>query len=51
MAGRIGEPKGSLESRWYDLQGLRVHARVSVEPVPADAPAIVLVHGVGISST
>ena len=33
------------------VDGWRLHARVSVEPVPADAPAVVLVHGLGVAST
>jgi len=29
---------------------MRLHARVSVEPVPADAPVVILVHGLAVSS-
>jgi 2-hydroxy-6-oxonona-2,4-dienedioate hydrolase len=41
---------GILESRWVTVNGLPVHARVSVDSVPDGYPAVVLVHGVGISS-
>lgn len=41
---------GRLESRWTNVHGVRMHARVSAEPVPSGAPPVVLVHGVGISS-
>lgn len=42
--------KGRLESRFYNLQGVRVHTRVSVDPVPDDAPTVVLVHGMVVAS-
>ena len=45
------EQIGRLESRWFVVDGWRLHTRVSVEPVPADAPAVVLVHGLGVAST
>ena len=35
---------------WTRVGGLRVHARVSAEPLPSDAPTIVLVHGVAVSN-
>src|SRR5437667_10086826 len=34
---------------WTDVGGVRMHARVSTHPVPSDAPALVLVHGIGVS--
>lgn len=40
---------GRLESAWYELGGLRLHARVSVTPAPPGLP-VVLVHGLGVSS-
>ena len=40
---------GRLVSMWTRVGGLRVHARVSAEPLPPDAPVIVLVHGVAVS--
>jgi 2-hydroxy-6-oxonona-2,4-dienedioate hydrolase len=40
---------GRLESRWVTVDGLPVHARVSVDPVPDGFPALVLVHGLGVS--
>ncbi|MDP9312755.1 MAG: alpha/beta hydrolase [Chloroflexota bacterium] len=41
---------GRLESQWTTVHGLSMHARVSIGSVPPDAPRVVLVHGVGISS-
>ncbi len=37
-----------LRSSWYDVGGLRMHVRTGGEP---DAPAIVLIHGLGVSSS
>lgn len=42
--------KGTIESRWVRAGGELMHARVSTGPAGAGAPAIVLVHGIGISS-
>jgi pimeloyl-ACP methyl ester carboxylesterase len=40
-----------LQSVWRTINGLRLHARVSpYNAVLADAPAVVLVHGLGVSS-
>lgn len=39
-----------LESRWYEVGGLRMHARVGLGPVGADLPPVVLVHGLVVSS-
>jgi len=38
-----------LKHEWTDVGGVRMHARVSTRPLPSDAPAIVLVHGIGVS--
>ncbi|MBX6311765.1 MAG: alpha/beta hydrolase [Isosphaeraceae bacterium] len=46
MGGRIGR----LRSTWTIVNGQPIHARVSAEPVPAEAPAVVLVHGMSVSS-
>ena len=46
---REPERTGRLVSMWTRVRGLRVHARVSAEPVPPDAPVVVLVHGVAVS--
>ena len=46
-----GERIGRLESQWFVVDGRRLHVRVSVESVPADALAVVLVHGLGVAST
>ena len=35
---------------WTPVRGLRVHARVSAEPLAPDAPVVVLVHGVAVSN-
>lgn len=45
---RIAE---EFESQWVEVDGLPIHARVQVDRAPADAPAVVLVHGLGLSST
>ncbi|WP_026734063.1 alpha/beta fold hydrolase [Fischerella sp. PCC 9605] len=42
--------KGRLQSQYTIVDGLRMHARVSVESVPKDAPVVILVHGVVVSS-
>src|SRR3954463_12088270 len=41
---------GPLASRWVRAGRLRLHARVSVLPVAASAPTVVLVHGLLVSS-
>jgi pimeloyl-ACP methyl ester carboxylesterase len=38
-----------LKSEWADVAGMRIHARVTAGPLPADAPSVVLVHGIGVS--
>jgi 2-hydroxy-6-oxonona-2,4-dienedioate hydrolase len=57
MAGQVpssgvqaGEPIGRLESRWTRAGGLLLHARTSVDPVPAGRRPVVLLHGLVISS-
>jgi pimeloyl-ACP methyl ester carboxylesterase len=47
---RVNQRRGQIESKWTVVGGLPMHARVSVEPVPAGSPAIVLVHGLGVAS-
>lgn len=42
--------KGWLESKWTEVNGLQMHARVSANAVRENAPNVVLVHGMGISS-
>lgn len=44
------EPSARLESRWDQTGSGLVHARVCTVAAPADAPAVVLVHGLVISS-
>lgn len=39
-----------LQSRWFSVNGQRMHVRASVEPTPAGSPVIVLVHGLVVSS-
>jgi 2-hydroxy-6-oxonona-2,4-dienedioate hydrolase len=46
----MSEHIGRLESRWDVVRGKRLHARVAVEAVHPDAPAVVLVHGLIVSS-
>jgi 2-hydroxy-6-oxonona-2,4-dienedioate hydrolase len=48
--GRGGAGRVCLRSAWYRVGGLRMHARVATDRAPAGAPAIVLVHGFGVSS-
>ena len=40
-----------LRSRWDVVGDLRMHARASTDAAPADAPAVVLIHGLGISGS
>lgn len=44
------QQKGRLESKWINVKGLRVHTRLSREPARDNEPAIVLVHGLAVSS-
>ena len=44
------ERRGTLESRWVSADGVRIHARVSTNPVPDDRTKVVLVHGQVVSS-
>ncbi len=46
----LGPRTGRLESQWTIVDGLRMHARVSVDPVPETPLPVVLVHGLGVSS-
>lgn len=48
--GVIGRRLGELEDRWISVGGLTMYTRVSTNPVPKDAPPVVLVHGFVISS-
>jgi 2-hydroxy-6-oxonona-2,4-dienedioate hydrolase len=41
---------GRLESRWYEVQGLRMHALASTDPPQWREVPVVLVHGLGVSS-
>lgn len=38
-----------LVSMWVRVDGMRMHARVSCDSLPASAPTIVLVHGIAVS--
>jgi 2-hydroxy-6-oxonona-2,4-dienedioate hydrolase len=40
-----------LQSTWYDVDGLRIHARVSEQSATADRDPVILIHGLGVSST
>ncbi len=44
--GRLGR----LTSRWVTVNGWRMHALVSAQPRSTDRPAVVLAHGLGVSS-
>jgi 2-hydroxy-6-oxonona-2,4-dienedioate hydrolase len=41
---------GNLRSDWTRVDNLCIHARVSLDASPADAPPVVLVHGLVVSS-
>lgn len=43
------EPQGRLRSLWTEVEGLSIHARVSMGPTAGALP-VVLVHGFGMSS-
>jgi 2-hydroxy-6-oxonona-2,4-dienedioate hydrolase len=45
MAGDVG----TLRHTSTSVNGLRMHSLVSIDPVSADVPAVVLVHGSGLS--
>jgi hypothetical protein len=40
--------QGWVESKWTKVDGITMHGRVSVNPVPVDAPNVVMIHGIGI---
>lgn len=45
----MAEEVGTLRHTLTDVNGLRMHSLRSIDPVSSDAPAIVLVHGSGLS--
>ena len=45
-----GPLMGRTKSRWAVVDGLRMHSRVAAKPAPGNAPAVVLVHGLVVSS-
>ena len=47
---KAGPLIGETKSRWAVVGGLRMHARVPAGPTPEGAPAVVLVHGLVVSS-
>jgi pimeloyl-ACP methyl ester carboxylesterase len=51
LEGLGGQPIGALRSTWHTVDGLRVHTRVSAQPVPGRAWSVVLLHGLVASST
>ncbi len=44
------ERLGNLTSMRVEVGGLSWHVRASTDPVPADAPVVVMVHGLGVAS-
>ncbi len=46
----MSKQQGKLASKWVKVNGLSMHARISVDQVPDDAPVVVLVHGLSVSS-
>src|SRR5215207_9966073 len=45
MTTQVAERIGEVESRWTRVGGWDLHARVSVDPVPAGRLPVVLLHG------
>jgi 2-hydroxy-6-oxonona-2,4-dienedioate hydrolase len=45
----MAQGRRTLRGTWSDVQGVRMHSLVSLERVSLDAPAVVLVHGSGLS--
>jgi 2-hydroxy-6-oxonona-2,4-dienedioate hydrolase len=41
---------GRLKSSWAQVNGLKMHARVGADPLPPDAPTVILVHGMVVAS-
>ncbi len=46
----MSQKLGRLESSWITVDGLPMHARVSVDPAPVRSLPVVLVHGIGVAS-
>ena len=46
----MSERVGALRSRWIDVEGRPIHARVSAQPTASGSLIVVLVHGMGVSS-
>lgn len=46
---RLAGGRPDVASSWTVVDGLRMHARVPAAPAPVGAPAVVLVHGLGVS--
>ncbi|WP_240761713.1 alpha/beta fold hydrolase [Nitrosococcus wardiae] len=51
VQNRLENLKKKFVSRWVEINNLLVHARVNTERGPGDALPVVLVHGLGLSST
>src|SRR5215217_659764 len=50
MTTQVAERIGEVESRWIRVGDWDLHARVSVDPVPAGRLPVVLLHGLVVSS-
>ena len=46
----MSKQQEKLVSKWAKVNGLSMHARISVNPLPDDTPVVVLVHGLSVSS-
>jgi hypothetical protein len=46
----ITQPTGKLKTTWTSVGGLRMHARTSEGPAREGNPAVILVHGLVVSS-
>ncbi|HSP79629.1 MAG TPA: alpha/beta hydrolase [Myxococcaceae bacterium] len=49
-SGGASRHPDQVVSRWTRVGNLRIHHRASTHPVPPDAPTVVLVHGMVVSS-
>ncbi len=46
----MDQRQGKTESHWIELDGMNLHGRRSIDPVPSDRVPVVCVHGLSVSS-